>query len=227
MRVSNRSVFVWAAAGVLFFTAVAEGAASADCGVPAVMSDGWTVSSPAKQDLDQKMICSIGPGFAKLRDADPHGVVVIRHGMLVYERYFAGDDRRGWTALAALPHDATTLHNMESISKGVVALIVGIAFDRGWLRDLDAPIFSFLLEYADLRTADKDRITVRHLLSMTSGLDWPERAVGNRSASQTAIRTRPVACGCDRATWRSSISSYSTMEFGTARRLSPPAGSNR
>jgi CubicO group peptidase (beta-lactamase class C family) len=66
---------------------------------------------------------------------------------------------------------------MESITKGVVALLVGIAFDRGWLKNLDASIFSFLPEYGDLRTPDKNKITLHHLLSMTSGLDWPERAI--------------------------------------------------
>jgi CubicO group peptidase (beta-lactamase class C family) len=66
---------------------------------------------------------------------------------------------------------------MESITKGVVALLVGIAFDRGWLKDLDASIFSFLPEYGDLRTPDNNQITLHHLLSMTSGLDWPERAM--------------------------------------------------
>jgi CubicO group peptidase (beta-lactamase class C family) len=53
----------------------------------------------------------------------------------------------------------------------------GIAFDRGWLKSLDALVFSFVPEYADLRSPDKDKITVRHLLSMTSGLDWPEHAI--------------------------------------------------
>jgi CubicO group peptidase (beta-lactamase class C family) len=181
---------VSAAAGVLFFTAIAERATPADCSIPTVMSDGWAVSSPANQDLDQQVICSIGSGLAKLRDADPHGVIVIRHGVLVYERYFTGEDRRGWTPLGAIPHDATTLHNMESITKGVVALLVGIAFDRGLLHDLDAPIFSFLPEYGDLRTADNDRITVRHLLSMTSGLDWPERAVAVDNPANIVRRGR-------------------------------------
>lgn len=141
------------------------------------MSDGWAVSSPAEQGLNPQLVCAIGPVLAKLRDADPHGVVVVRHKALVYERYFPGDDLRGWTPVGTVPHHTDTLHNIESITKGVVALLVGVALDRGWLHDLDAPIFSFLPEYDDLRTPDKDRITLRNLLSMTSGLDWPERAV--------------------------------------------------
>ena len=100
-------------------------------------------------------------------------------GALVYEQYFAGDDMRGSTWVGVVPHNANTLHNMESITKSAVALLVGIAFDRGWLNNLDAPILSLLPEYADLRTSDKNKITIRHLLSMTSGLDWPERAISS------------------------------------------------
>jgi CubicO group peptidase (beta-lactamase class C family) len=169
-------VIVLTAACAMLLPINAE-AATADCTAPAVMSDGWAVSSPGEQNLDAQLICSIGSGLDKLRDADPHGVVVIRHGMVVYERYFTGEDLRGWSPVGIVPHDANTLHNTESITKGVVALLAGIAFDRGRLRDLDDPIFSFLPEYADLHTPDKDGITIRHLLTMTSGLDWPERAV--------------------------------------------------
>ena len=56
----------------------------------------------------------------------------------------------------AVPYNANTLHDIASITKGVVALLIGIALDRGWLSDLDAPIMSFFPEYADLRTPEKD-----------------------------------------------------------------------
>lgn len=166
---------------VALLTATARTAISADCGAPAAMSDGWEVSAPAQQGLDPTLICATGPGLAKLTGADPHGVVVVRNGVLVYEQYFDGDDMRGSTWIGIAPHDADTLHNMESITKSAVALLVGIAFDRGLLQNLDAPILSFFPEYSDLRTPEKDRVTLRHLLSMTSGLDWPERAISSFS----------------------------------------------
>jgi CubicO group peptidase (beta-lactamase class C family) len=166
-----------AAVYVVLLAAVARAGTTANCSAPATLSDGWPVSTPAQQGFDPKRICATGPSLAKLTGANPHGAIVVRNGVLVYEQYFAGDDMRGSTWLGIVPHDANTLHNMESITKGVVALLVGIAFDRGWLKSLDAPVFSFVPEYADLRSPDKDKITVRHLLSMTSGLDWPERAI--------------------------------------------------
>jgi CubicO group peptidase (beta-lactamase class C family) len=162
-------------------TTVARAGTSADCDAPAAMSDGWAVSTPAQQGLDPKLICAIGPSLAELKRADPHGVVVVRHGTLVYEQYFAGDDEQGYIWAGVVPHDVNTLHKMESITKSVIALLVGIAFDRALLKNLDAPIFSFFPEYGDLRTPEKDQITVGHLLSMTSGLDWPERAISSNN----------------------------------------------
>jgi CubicO group peptidase (beta-lactamase class C family) len=122
---------------VVLVAAVARAGTPAECGAPAAMPDDWPVSSPAHQGLDSELICATGPALAKRTDAAPHGVVVVRHGALVYEQYFAGEDMRGYTPLGVVPHDANTLHNIESITKGVVALLVGIAFDRGWLKDLD------------------------------------------------------------------------------------------
>jgi CubicO group peptidase (beta-lactamase class C family) len=155
---------------VLFAAAVARASTPAECGAPTAMSDEWPVSPPAQQGLDPELICATGPGLAKRTDAVPHGVVVARNGALVYERYFT-------TTGFAVPYDANTLHDIASITKGVVALLIGIALDRGLLIDLDAPIMSSFPEYPDLRTPEKDRITLRHLLTMTSGLSWPERAI--------------------------------------------------
>jgi CubicO group peptidase (beta-lactamase class C family) len=189
-----------AALCVLLVAAVARAGTPAECGAPAAMSDEWPVSPPAQQGLDPELICATGPGLAKRTDAAPHGVVVARNGALVYERYFAAAEMYGY----AVPYNANTPHDIASITKGVVALLIGIALDRGWLSDLDAPIMSFFPEYADLRTREKDRITLRHLLTMTSGLGWPERAIsldnaanivrqgGSASDPYRFVLTRPI-----------------------------------
>jgi len=70
--------------------------------------------------------------------------------------------------------DADTLHNMKSVSKSVASLAIGIAIDRGLIRSLNEPIFSFFPECADLRSPEKDRIQLVHVLTMTMGLKWVE-----------------------------------------------------
>ena len=95
----------------------------------------------------------MGKGVIDGKLSNVDSIVVVRHGVLVYERYFDYPNHPSF--------DATTKHTGNSMAKSVVSLLVGIAMDRGLIRDLDAPIFSYFPEYANLRTAEKDRITLR------------------------------------------------------------------
>lgn len=166
------------ALGVALFPALAAADVPAACNAPSAMPDGWLVSTPQQQGLDPALICAIGAELEKMPEASPNGVVVVRHGVLVYEDYFTGADQR-WPEqhwgepLANQPHDAGTKHDLQSITKSVVALLVGIALGRGLIKDVEAPILPLFAEYADLRGSDKDRITLRDLLTMRSGLRWP------------------------------------------------------
>jgi CubicO group peptidase (beta-lactamase class C family) len=138
-----------------------------DCGSPTDLNDGWTVAAPEKEGLDPSLLCGIGWRLEGWTEANPHGVVVARHGALVYEHYFTGQDWRLSMSLGDVSFDSGTKHDMRPISKSVVSLLVGIALDRGWLTNLDTPIFSFFPDYEELRTPEKDRITLRHLLMMS------------------------------------------------------------
>lgn len=156
----------------------AGAAAPSNCGAPTATANGSPVASPAKEGLDPNLICAIGPTLENLQGADPNGVVVVRHNTLVYEHYFVG----------GIEYGADTLHEVRSITKSVIALLVGVALDRGWLKSLDDRVFSYFPEDADLRTPDKDRITLRDLLTMTSGIEWPESAVSYNNASNIERR---------------------------------------
>jgi CubicO group peptidase (beta-lactamase class C family) len=170
--------------GVALSLMVALPAMAAEC-TPTDLHDGWAVAAPDQEGLDPALICGIGPRLEALKEAKAHGVVIARHGRLVYERYFAGNDWRLSMPLGDVNFEAATKHDVRSISKSVTSLLVGIAFDRGLLTDLDAPAFSFFPEYEALRTPEKDRITLRHLLTMSSGLAWDETTVPFTDPSNT------------------------------------------
>jgi CubicO group peptidase (beta-lactamase class C family) len=81
------------------------------------------------------------------------------------------------------------LHDARSVTKSVVALVLGIALDRGLVKgDLDIPVLDLLPQYADQRTPEKAKITLRHLLTMSAGLKWNEDIpYGNPSNSETQM----------------------------------------
>src|SRR2546421_1724186 len=61
---------------------------AADCGAPADLHDGWETAAPQQVGLDSALICGIGPRLEALEEAKAHGVVLARHGALVYEHLF-------------------------------------------------------------------------------------------------------------------------------------------
>ena len=169
-----RYLGIWLTVLLAFFDGAAQ---AADCGAPPDLGDGWTVAAPESEGLDPAVLCAIGPQFDDWKAADVHAVVVIRDGKLVYERYFTGEDDILGYSVGSITFNATTKHDERSISKSVTSLLVGIAVDRGWIENIAAPVFSFFPEYADLRTPEKDKITLRHLLTMSAGFAWDEESL--------------------------------------------------
>ena len=103
-----------------------------------------------------------------------HAVVIARHGRLVFEQYFNGQDEFWGTDRGPHEFDATTKHDMRSVSKSVTSLLVGIAIDRELIKGVDEPILKFFPDYAAVKTAGWDKVTLRHLLTMTSGIQWDQ-----------------------------------------------------
>jgi len=122
---------------------------------------GWRDASPGAHGMD-------GAQLEQARDAllqqAPHmtSLLIVRGGHLVTE----------WYADGAAPD---TLHNVMSVTKSVLSLLVGIAIQTGDLEGLDESLGDLLPDYfTSSSDARKRAITVRDLLSMRSGLAWEE-----------------------------------------------------
>jgi CubicO group peptidase (beta-lactamase class C family) len=92
--------------------------------------------------------------------------------------------------------DADTLHDMKSVSKSVASLAVGIAIDRGLIGSVNEPIFSFFPELSDLRSPEKDRIQLLHVLTMSMGLKWVEAtpATGDEDNDEARMHRASDPC---------------------------------
>jgi CubicO group peptidase (beta-lactamase class C family) len=136
---------------------------------------GWITARPEDEGMNAAILQGLAPQFEAWPEANIHAALIVRNGKLIYERYFAGEDKAWATSLGRVAYDATMRHDLRSITKSVTALLFGIAMDRGWVRSLDEPVFTFFPEYAELKTAEKQAISLRHLLTMTAGLAWNEQ----------------------------------------------------
>ena len=99
-----------------------------------------------------------------------NGIVVLRDGELLIERYYNGATR-----------DDT--HNPRSVGKTVTATVLGIAIDEGYIDGIDQTLGDFydLGQYENYSDA-KAGVTLRQLLTMTSGFegyDFEPESIGN------------------------------------------------
>jgi CubicO group peptidase (beta-lactamase class C family) len=126
---------------------------------------GWRTAAPAEQGMDPAVLDDLD---TIVPDSYPQvrSVLVVRHGYLVYERYWQGVD-------------ASDGHNSFSVTKSFVSALVGIALRERHLEGLDQTVEELL---ADHLPADADprlrRVTVEQLLAMTSGLAGDDSLVG-------------------------------------------------
>jgi CubicO group peptidase (beta-lactamase class C family) len=157
------------------FSAFAWGEATISCGVPLEADGEWLSSSPEEAGLDAALLCSLNEKLDKSPEMNVHAVVVARGGKLIYESYRAGEDYKWGTKLGLIAYTPQMQHDVRSVSKSVVSLLFGIALDRKLIASIDEPVLPYFPELAALRTPEKDRILLRHLLTMTSGLAWDER----------------------------------------------------
>ena len=167
------------------------------CGVPVARDDGWPVASVNEDKLiDHGALCRMADRLAASSTANVHAVLVASGGKLVFERYFRGSDEIQGRPVRNVTFDADTLHDMKSVSKSVASLVLGIAIDRGLIGSLNEPIFSFFPELSDLRTPEKERIQLLHVLTMSMGLKWVEATpdTGDNNNDEARMHRAPDPC---------------------------------
>tara|TARA_B110000305_G_scaffold108282_1_gene121861 strand:- start:817 stop:1959 length:1143 start_codon:yes stop_codon:yes gene_type:complete len=113
----------------------------------------WEVYAPDEVGISQASI-DAALDYAFIEDRFTQGVVIIRHGVIVGERYAVGKS-------------ADTLATSWSTGKSFASTLIGIAVDQGDISSIDDPAENYLPEWVN---TDREAITVRALLEMRSGL---------------------------------------------------------
>jgi CubicO group peptidase (beta-lactamase class C family) len=157
----------------------------------------WPAVKPAAVGLDATALASFDADIAAGEYGLVDSLLVIRDGKQVFSRSYTHDYGKIYGELAKhegpLNHDVngpynyfstefhpyyrhTGLHTMQSVSKTVTSITIGIAMGRKeFPADLDAPILKYFDDYRIANMDErKQRITLRNLLTMTAGFEWNE-----------------------------------------------------
>jgi CubicO group peptidase (beta-lactamase class C family) len=140
---------------------------------PATLSDGWRTANADSLGVDTAALGRLTASIRAWPELGVHAVLIERAGRLIYEAYFDGFDQRWGQPLGRVSMTVTTLHDLRSVTKSVVSALTGIAVGDGAI-GLDRPLVSWFPEYPELNTAERRRVTLAHVLAMTSGFKWNE-----------------------------------------------------
>jgi CubicO group peptidase (beta-lactamase class C family) len=180
---------------LLAAAAVASAALPAQTPFP---TKGWPATTPAAAGINVAVLDSIDAEIKAGRYGNVDRVLVIRRGQIAWDRSYPRDYAKVFAdsvnvrgALNA--HDVTgaynyynswwhpyyrretSLHSLQSVTKTITSVVIGIAVTRGDFPSIDRPVLSFF-DPAKVANVDdrKRRMTVKHLITMTSGIDWNE-----------------------------------------------------
>lgn len=126
--------------------------------IPEQLNDGWEISTPQAEGFDFNKIDRI---YADLFSEDLYptarSLLIIRNGKLVAEAYCK--DKA----------DRNNFHALQSATKSITSMTMGIAVDKGLVDSLNKTVFDFIPEHFD-NDSRKRAITLYHALTMQTGL---------------------------------------------------------
>src|SRR5580765_1677207 len=164
---------------------------------PSWPTHGWTKGKPTEVGLDEKTVAAFDSDLTSGKYGLVDSFALFRCGKLVFENKYSHDYGQiyGKEAKVKGPlngrltgpynyfdpvwhpyYHGTDMHTMQSITKTVSSVIVGAAITRGDFKaGLDTPLMHYF-DPAKVKNVDdrKKRITLKHVLTMTTGLEWVE-----------------------------------------------------
>lgn len=117
----------------------------------------WQLDTPENHQMDPEQ-------FTRLHQALPgsgiYAMVTVKDGVLIDEYYQEG-------------YDETSVFPLHSCSKSFTSALIGIAIEQGYISGIDDLLSKYLPQVAGF-TDGKQNLTLHHLLTQTSGLEWYE-----------------------------------------------------
>lgn len=145
--------------------------------VPEETGDGWQTTSLNAVEINESSLLALRDSIDNNYYEEVHSVIIIKNGYLVFEEYYPGHEFSFYGQNYhgnIVNFDRDTPHITHSATKSIASALVGIAIDNGYIQNVDESIFNYFTQYSYLSDSLKNSITIKHLLTMTSGLQWNE-----------------------------------------------------
>jgi CubicO group peptidase (beta-lactamase class C family) len=125
-------------------------------------TDGWVTSTPENQGMDSDTINKRWDYYGS-----KGSIVVVKNGFIVAENY-------------PKSFDSTSMHHIFSCTKSVTSILLGISINQGLVKSEEDRLIDYFTDL-EIRNLDslKMSITLKDVLTMTSGMEWKGGIDGN------------------------------------------------
>lgn len=127
-------------------------------------NNDWQEARPQDVGIDETQL-SLMQAHIHKHMPGLHTLLIVRHGYLAFEQYYQGFHHNSY-------------HNVSSVTKSIISILIGVALAQGFLKDLDQQMLDFFPDYAaKVSDSRKQAITLRHLLSLKTGFsqEFPDK----------------------------------------------------
>ena len=135
----------------------------------------WRTAKPEEVGMNSSKLVN-AVEYAANPQFKTDGLAIIKGGYVVAEAYF-GEFQRD------------TKHISHSVAKSFTSALVGIAIDKGLIANVDEKLCRYFDQWdCDDKDDMRSRITIRHALTLTTGLKWKEDWVNFNPATNDAMK---------------------------------------
>lgn len=150
---------------ILFFLGFVACNQKTDCSyqIPIDTHDGLQVSTLAAHSFNLEAFEKVNRDICNRKYGNIHSLLLLHNNELVAEQYY-----NGWSR--------NQLHFLASVTKSFSAILTGIAIESGKIKDVNQRMLDFFPGHTLLsQDTLKNMISIRDLLTNTSGFEWDEQ----------------------------------------------------
>lgn len=128
-------------------------------------TEAWRTCEPEEVGMDPIKLKELNEEIRLLLEMqiDFQSIVIVKDGYIVAEQYYSDD------------YGQDDLHRIYSCTKSLTSAMIGIALDRGLIGSVDDKMNEYFPDHEFIHpSADKENITLHHMLTMSAGLEWYE-----------------------------------------------------
>ncbi len=175
---------------------------------PKKIEDSLKVGSLSEVRIDTSLITKAVERIKCGKYNEIHSMLIYKDDKLVLEEYFKGY-RYQWDGPnyhgALINWDLFERQRIMSCTKSFISTMVAVAIQNGYINSVHQSIFDYLPNHQHFKTKEKAKITIEHLLTMTSGLEWDEWSAAHGTTANdidllyTNYSNNPLACVLERS----------------------------